>query len=223
MRSTAILLLSTLVLCASGCRSVLAPEEASTTSQLAGPQRGNTAPAAVAWETPSQGQVPVLGGITTEVENGLWVMRATMIPRDPNPFYSVSQAGAWSLQLFFNTDQRPTGYADGYDFETGWWGDEVEPFVVRGPIPACCDWGEVSGYAGMQILLNRITVRVPLSAIRDDGALNWRLETFSTVACPECPSGVTAEFSDGYSGTTSILTASIMSPPAQPGRQPRVR
>ena len=222
MRTARGFCLALVVFLISGCRSVLAPEQASTALQLAGSQRGNPPPAAAAWETPSQAQVPVLGAITTEVENGQWVIRATMIPRDPNPFYSVSQAGAWSLQLFFNTDQQPTGYADGYEFETGWWADEVEPFAVRGPIPACCDWGEVSGYAGLQILRNRVTVRVPLSAIRDDGALNWRLETFSTIACPECPSGVTAEFSDHYSGTTSILTASIIQPTAQPGRQPRL-
>jgi hypothetical protein len=221
MRSTALFLLLILGSCTSGCRSVLAPEQASTALQLAGPQRDNRAPAALAWETPSQAQVPVLA-ITTNVENGQWVLRATMIPRDPNPFYSVSQAGAWSLQLFFNTDQQPTGYADGYDFETGWWADEVEPFTVRGPIPSCCDWGEVSGYAGLQILRNRVTVRVPLSAIRDDGGLNWRLETFSTIACPECPSGVTAEFSDLYTGSTSVLTASNMQRVVQSGRLPRV-
>jgi len=223
MRSTTLFLLSIVVLCASGCRSVLAPEQASTALQLTGPQRDNRVSTAQAeWETPTQAQVPVLGGITTEVENGQWVIRATVIPRDPNPFYSVSQAGAWSLQLFLNTDQQPTGYSDGYDFETGWWADEVEPFAVRGPIPTCCDWGEVSGYAGLQLVGNRVTVRVPLSAIRDDGSLNWRLETFSTAACAECPAGVTAEFSDLYTGTTSVLTASSVPRVAQSGRQPRV-
>ena len=221
MRSTAVLLLSILIPCLSGCRSVLAPEQASTALHLAGPQRDNRASARAEWETPSQGQVPVLGGITTEVENGQWVVRATIIPRDPSPFYSVSQAGAWSLQLFLNTDQQPTGYADGYEFETGWWADEVEPFAVRGPIPGCCDWGRVSGYAGLQIIGNRVTVRVPLSAIADDGSLNWRLETFSTFACPGCPSGVTAEFSDLYTGTTSVLTANSVPRDAQAGRIPR--
>jgi len=214
MRSAPVFLLPILLLCASGCKSVLAPEQPTATGALAA--------GLSAWETPTQGQVPVLGAITTEVENGQWVVRATLIPRDPNPVYSVSQAGAWSLQLFFNTDQQPSGYADGYEYETGWWADEVEPFAVRGPIPGCCDWGEVSGYAGLQLVRNRITVRVPLSAIRDDGSLDWRLETFSTTACPECPSGVGAEFSDLYTGTTSVLTASNMPRVVQSGRLPRV-
>lgn len=189
------------VLLTSGCKSVLAPEQASTSAAL---------PLALAeWETPTQGQVPVLGGITTEIENGQWVLRATVIPRDPNPFYSVSQAGAWSFQILLNTDQQPTGYADGYEYETGWWADEVEPFAVRGPIPGCCDWGEVSGYAGLQLVGNRVTVRVPLSAIGDDGALSWRLETFSTAACAECPTGVTAEYSDSYFGTSTLPVAGV--------------
>jgi len=222
MRSTAFFLLSCLALCTSGCKSFLAPEQPAITMRSAGPGSARTAAETAIWETPSQGQVPVLGAITTEVENGQWVVRATLIPRDAEPFYSVSRAGAWSLQLFLNTDQQPTGYADGYEFETGWWADEVEPFAVRGPIPACCDWGEVTGYASLQIIGNRVTVRVPLSALRDDGALSWRLETFSTAACPECSSGVTAEFSDLYAGTTSALIANSIPRVAQPGRQPRV-
>ena len=203
MRSTAIFPLSILVLGACGCNSILAPEKPSTTAA--------TSPVArpyemTSWDTPSQGQVPVLSDITTEVEGDLWVLRAVLIPRDPDPFYSVSQAGAYSLQILFNTDQQSTGYSDGYEYETGWWADEVEPFVIRGPIPECCDWGEVSGYAGMQIIRNRITIRVPISALRDDGALNWQVATLSTVECAECPSGVTAEFSDQYRGATELPT-----------------
>ena len=223
MRQSAVFLLLVTVLCASGCRSVLAPEHPSNAVQRNAQPSGDLAAADVSvWETPSQSQVPVLGGITTEIEGGLWVLRATVIPRDPNPFYSVSLDGAWSLQIFLNTDQQPTGYADGYEYETGWWADEVEPFAVRGPIPACCDWGEVSGYAGMQIVGNRVTVRVPLSAIRDEGSLMWKLDTFSTTACAECPSGVTADYSDSYTGTTSVLTAASLPRDVQPGRQPRL-
>lgn len=187
------------------------------------PQRLAAEAGSSLWETPSQGQVPVLGGITTGVEGGMWVFRATLIPRDPNPFYSVSQAGGWSLQFFFNTDQRSTGYSDGYEYETGWWADEVEPFAVRGPIPECCDWGSVSGYAGMQTIGDRIVVRVPLSAIHDDGALNWRIDTYATEACAECEPGVTSSFSDVYFGTTNFVLAATTSTPrvARRGALPR--
>lgn len=221
MRISAVIPLALTILLVSGCNSILAPEKLSNS--------GVTAPASAApsatslWETPTQGQVPVLGGITTEVENGQWVLRATLIPRDPNPFYSVSQAGGWSLQIFFNTDQQATGYSDGYEFETGWWADEVEPFAIRGPIPECCDWGSVAGYAGMQTMNGRITVRVPLSAIHDDGMLNWRIDTYSTEPCTECEPGVTSSFSDGYFGTTNSAVATLvtMTRTPQPGRTPR--
>jgi hypothetical protein len=188
------------ILCATGCKSALAPEQSATEIRPVG---------LTAWETPAQGQTPVLGGITTEVENGQWVLRAKLIARDPNPFYSVHQAGGWSLQILFDTDQRPTGYAGAYDYETGWWGDEVEPFVVRGPIPECCDWGPESGHAGLQIVGDHVTITVPLSAIHDDGGLNWRIDVYSTVACDQCPTGVTSEFSDLYTGTTSVTLASM--------------
>ncbi len=212
-----------LVMCfllATGCNSILAPEKPSTTAARTGVAGSSTS---TLWETPSQGQVPVLGGITTEIENGQWVLRATLIPRDPNPFYSVSQAGGWSLQIFFNTDQRATGYSDGYEYETGWWADEVEPFAIRGPIPECCDWGSVAGFAGMQTLGNRITVRVPLSALHDDGGLLWRIDTYATEACDVCEPGVTSSFSDVYTGTTSITLASAAGTPrvAQRGALPR--
>lgn len=220
MRFPAAIWLIMPVFLATGCNSILAPEKPSTTAR---PAAAATASGASLWEAPSQGQVPVLAGVTTEVENGQWILRATLIPRDPNPFYSVSQAGGWSLQIFFDTDQQATGYSDGYEFETGWWADEVEPFAVRGPIPECCDFGSVSGYAGMQTVGDRITVRVPLSAIHDDGGLRWRIDTYATEDCDICEPGVTSSFSDVYTGTTSITLASIAGTARTPqlGRTPR--
>src|SRR5262245_39784658 len=124
MRSAPVFLLAFALLWSAGCKSALAPEQSAID-----PPPTVTPDDVDIGESPSQNQVPVLAGLTTTIENGQWVLRATLIPRNPNPFYSVHQAGGWSMQVFFDTDQQPTGYAGAYEFEMGWWGDEVEPFV----------------------------------------------------------------------------------------------
>ena len=120
--------------------------------------------------------------------------------------YDPARPGGWALQLFMNTDQAPSGYWLGIDYLVR--GTEVLPekqFVVRRvtlepEFPG--GWGPQSGSARYAVHSQDVVLAIPLSAVGgDDGAMDFVLETYSTVACPECPDGISQIFIADYFGT----------------------
>jgi hypothetical protein len=160
---------------------------------------------------PSGLRTPVIRQMRAEVRGDALVLRGSFEPFDTKlrrP-YDPCRSGGWILQLFMNTDQAPTGYPwMGVDYLVR--GSEVRPdggFVVRRVDPGDefpGGWGPESGTAKFAQQPQDFTLTVPLASIGgDEGMLDFVLETYVTVACPECEGGVTHEWAGDFFGSTS--------------------
>lgn len=161
--------------------------------------------------TPSGTQMPVIREMRGEVRDGVLYMRATLDPfvaRLRRP-YDPNHSGGWLLQFFMNTDQADTGYPwMGIDYLVR--GGEIRPdgqLVIRHVEPGDNfpgGWGPESGSAMFSQKPQEFTLAIPLAAIGDDdGVLDFVLETYVTVECPECEGGVTAQWAGDFFGTTA--------------------
>jgi hypothetical protein len=210
-RPTAVpLLILALALMMSSCRTLpVSPREPQGISLPEFPS-GDPAVAPQLLDPPSR--VPVITSLRAEVRGDSLYLRALLRSSAgwPAASYDPSHAGGWVLQLFMNTDQADTGYPwMGIDYlvRGGEWLSDGS-FVVRrvdlgfgGP----GGWGPQSGVARFTPGARSLVLAVPLAAIGgDDGRLDFVLETYATVACPECEGGVSHRLVADYFGSTAV-------------------
>ncbi len=157
-------------------------------------------------------QVPAIINVRTEVRGDTLYLRAQFLARDPlyRTSYDPEEPGGWSLQLFLNTDQAPTGYWRGYDYIVQ--GSEVRPdgsFVTRWIAPDESGWGPMTGTSRFTLHPRTFEIAVPLAAIGDDdGLLDYCLEQYAAVDCPDCPGGFTAHYVSDFFGSVGSNQAS---------------
>jgi hypothetical protein len=189
------------------CRSLPgSPREAGLAALAPAPIPGG-AVAPAPWEV--QSRVPAVAGVRTEVHgDSLYVFGRLGPATSGLGSYDPSHPGGWMLQLLMNTDQAATGYSwRGIDYLVRG-GERLGDgaFVVRRVVPDSNDpagWGPQSGEARLTTGPRGFVLAVPLSAIGDDdGRLDFVLETYATVACPECGGGITHEWVASYEGST---------------------
>lgn len=141
--------------------------------------------------------------------------------------YDPFAAGGWMLQVFINADQDATGYWLGFDYIVR--GGELlndHQVVVRRIAPDPIypgGWGPQSGVARLLVHDHSFVVDVPLAAIgNDDGRVDFLVETYATVACPDCGGGVTQIVGEDYAGTTLRImpVRRMRRPGALPGTSP---
>jgi hypothetical protein len=169
---------------------------------------GVAAPSDVAASQPA---VPTLTHLRAEVKHGVLLLTGNLAVegwRHP-PEYSASSPGGWCLQVLLNTDQQRTGYWRGYDYIVRGveWNPESRIAVVRRitlESGYSGGWGPASGEASLRPGRVTFAVEVPLAAIGDDdGNLDFAVDTYLTVACPECESGRSQCYGATYFGTCS--------------------
>ncbi|TMQ69125.1 MAG: hypothetical protein E6K81_15675 [Candidatus Eisenbacteria bacterium] len=166
------------------------------------------------WDVPSP--VPAVAGLHSKVRGDSLYLYGALGPSASGPAtpYDPTHPGGWMLQLLMNTDQAETGYSwRGIDYLVR--GGEPlgdGTYVVRRVVPESTDpggWGPQSGAARVTTTARRFVVAVPLTAIGDDdGRLDFVLETYATVACPDCEGGISHEWAAGYEGSTGVGVAS---------------
>ena len=150
-------------------------------------------------------QAPVMAGLHSEIQGADLVFTARFNPASRHFIYDPVHPGGWMLQLFLNTDQDPSGYWKGYDYVVR--GGEKNPdgtYVVRQTMGGGGEggWGAVSGAATL-LADDALELRVPLAALgNDDGYVDFALELYATVSCPECPDGYTQVVVKDLFGTT---------------------
>jgi hypothetical protein len=161
---------------------------------------------------PGEGDwVPAITRLRAEVKNGtLYLTGNLRVEGDRSDLeYSPYEPGCWCLQVFLNIDQRRTGYWRGYEYIVRGveWDPASRAAVVRRitlepGYPG--GWGPTSGAASLRVSRGSFAVAVPLEAIGgDDGNLDFAVETYATVACPECESGTSHCYGADYFGNCS--------------------
>jgi hypothetical protein len=155
--------------------------------------------------------VPAISHLRGEVRHGFLYLSGRMNVRGhrTDVQYSPYQPGGWCLQVFLNTDRQATGYWLGFDYIVRGveWNPASGASVVRRitlepGYPG--GWGPESGVATLQVIHGDFSIAIPLTAIGDAGGdLDFVLETYATVACPDCEPGYTQEFAADYFGGSS--------------------
>ncbi len=155
--------------------------------------------------------VPVITRLRSEVKRGTLYLTGQLETRGlrANAAYTPYQPGGWCLQVFLNTDRRSTGYWLGFDYIVR--GVEWDPangasvvrrITLEPGYPG--GWGPESGKATLRVSNGSFAIAIPLRTIGDtNGSLDFALETYATVACPECESGYSHEFAANYFGSSS--------------------
>ncbi len=175
------------------------------------------------WPT-GEDRVPVITHLSGTVVNGTLHLTGNLQAAGPRSEmeYSPYEPGGWCLQVLVNTDQRRTGYWLGYEYVVRGveWDAATRLAVVRritldDAYPG--GWGPSSGEATLRVSRGSFALAVPLAAIGDDdGDLDFVLEVFLTVACPECTDGYAQTYGAHYFGVVSSRA------PAAPARGPVV-
>jgi len=204
-------------LAASSCRL----EPVAPRSELALARVPAAAPAGARGGAPGQAQVsnetavPEITFLRTEVRQDTLLIRGQLRPRDSSyrPFYNPDVAGGWMLQVLLNTGPDAPGYWRGYDYivRGGEWSPAAGTFIVRhitleSGTPG--GWGPQCGWARFEPRTRGFEIAVPLDVVGSPASgLDFCLETFATVPCPECDGGVSAESVDFYFVTMDDLVA----------------
>lgn len=102
-----------------------------------------------------------------------------------SPLSFDSLGTGFDVQAMFDTDQNPETYpyservarvlereGDTFPIRTSTV-DETDPGA-----PGAGGWGEITGYGEMDESKHRLALHIPLSALGDDGVLDWRLEVY---------------------------------------------
>jgi hypothetical protein len=153
--------------------------------------------------------VPSVSGLTAEVRRGAVHVQGLLSPRRGSRaphVYDPERAGGWALQVLLDTDGAGTGYWLGYDYIVRGveWADGGRSFVVRRitleeGYPG--GWGPQSGVARFRDGRYRFDIEIPLEAIGGgDGRVSYVLETYATVDCAECESGISHHWAGDYFG-----------------------
>jgi hypothetical protein len=160
---------------------------------------------------PVETKVPRLIKLRAEASRKTLVVHGELLGREAGirPFYDPIHEGGWMLQLFVNTDQSDTGYWLGYDYivRGGEWSPVQGTMVTRritleDQYPG--GWGPESGVATFTLHGHELDIVVPLESLGgDDGNVDFALETYATVSCPECVGGFSQVFAADYFGTSS--------------------
>lgn len=156
-------------------------------------------------------RVPVITHLRAEVRGGTLYLAGNLAANGnrSESDYSPDVPGGWCLQVLLNTDQRRTGYWLGYEYIVRGveWDRVTRATVVRRitleeGYPG--GWGPSSGEATLRASRGSFAIAVPLDAIGgDDGNLDFVLETYLTVECPECAAGYSHCYGADYFGTVS--------------------
>jgi hypothetical protein len=160
----------------------------------------------------SGSQVPKLSRLRGEVRDDTLYVKAMIFPRGRSAraiTYDPDHAGGWALQLFVDADAANNPYWNGYEsvVRGSEWNRARGTFVIRRitfeeGTPG--GWGPSSGNARFRLKPMGFELAVPLSSLGNvGGTLNFAIETYATVACPECESGVSAEMSEDYFGVAT--------------------
>ncbi len=156
-------------------------------------------------------QVPAISHLRSDVKFGTLILTGNLSQRGSRAEqqYSPYRPGGWCLQVLLNTDQQRTGYWLGFDYIVR--GVEWEPtsgasvvrrITLEPGYPG--GWGPASGTATLRVSRGSFSIAVPLDAVGgDDGNLDFVLETYATVACPESDSGVSQLYAADYFGSSS--------------------
>ncbi len=196
-----------LFLATSSCRmDVLAPSRNLASVAQRGPgtsvATGNPDHAQVAIES----MVPAIIHLKAEARRDSLFIRGQLQFRDHlyTPFYDPSHVGGWALQVFIDNDLTNAGYWRGYDFVVRGveWSPSANTFVTR---QITLDpntpggWGPDVGSATFTQKPRGFEVAIPLAAIGGfEKSVNYCVETYATIACPDCGEGFTQEWSDDY-------------------------
>jgi hypothetical protein len=156
-------------------------------------------------------RVPAITRLRSEVNHGTLYLTGHLNTRDrgAEAEYTPYRPGGWSLQVFLNTDRRETGYWLGFDYIVRGveWDPESKVSIVRRitldpGYPG--GWGPESGKATIRPNRGSFTIAIPLGAIAStEGDLDFTLETYATVACPDCELGYSQVFAADYFGSSS--------------------
>jgi hypothetical protein len=203
-----VLLAAVMLIAASSCRlSPLAP--ARDLAQNAASGIGTAVRSSPAVDEPAQ--VPAIARLHGEVKHGTLYLTGQLDVRGRrvDMAYSPYRPGGWCLQVFLNADRRNTGYWLGFDYIVR--GVEWDPasgtsivrrITLEPGYPG--GWGPESGTATIRVSHGSFAIAIPLGAIGGaDGTLDFALETYATVACPDCDSGYSHEFAANYFGSSS--------------------
>jgi hypothetical protein len=154
---------------------------------------------------------PAITRLRGEVRQGTLYLTGQLETRrhHANAAYTPYQPGGWCLQVFLNTDRQSTGYWLGFDYIIRGveWDPASRTSVVRritleSGFPG--GWGPESGKATIRVSGGSFAIAVPLRTIGgSDGSLDFALETYATVACPQCESGYSHEFAATYFGSSA--------------------
>jgi hypothetical protein len=156
-------------------------------------------------------RVPAITRLRSEVKRGTLYLTGHLETRDggAEAEYAPYRPGGWSLQVFLNTDRLGTGYWLGFDYIIRGveWDPESKVSIVR-RITSDPDypggWGPESGKATLRPNRGSFTIAIPLGAIAStEGDLDFALETYATVACPDCELGYSQAFAADYFGSSS--------------------
>lgn len=138
------------------------------------------------------------------VDGFLHVEAMPVTPWHAAPF-GPQEPGGWCFQLFINADQRGTGYGPGIDYllraiEVAPGGGVDVRLAEGGGGPG--GWGAAVGCVELDVREGLIECAIPLEFLGpDDGAVDFVLETYRTVAAPQ--GGVRHEFVANYAGTST--------------------
>jgi len=148
--------------------------------------------------------VPAMTRLRCEVRGDTLYLRGQFSVSEHGDFYGPARPGGWMLQLLLDTGQDGVGYWRGYDYivRGGEWSGgrfTVRRITLDDSTPG--GWGPASGHARFRLLPRHFELAIPLDALGgDDGRADFALETYLTVACPDCPGGVSAVGVGDYLG-----------------------
>jgi hypothetical protein len=178
---------------------------------LAGCSHSPTAPAVSSGASPAAtaaADVPDFSDVQVRFADGFLHLEAAPATPWAAALFDPRRPGGWCFQLFINADQSGTGYGPGIDYLVR--AIEITPgggvdvrLAEGGGGPG--GWGAAVGRVVLDVRGGLIECAIPLEILGpDDGAIDFALETYRTVALPpEKGGGVKHEFVANYSGTSA--------------------